>query len=75
MASRVFHLSGLQLDQATSGAYYALIVWGTGLVRNTGEQPISGVKTFYDSAFFRSGLSVGGDLAISGDVVGSLNPK
>jgi predicted acyltransferase (DUF342 family) len=75
MASRVFHLSGLQLDQATSGAYYALIVWGTGLVRNTGEQPISGVKTFYDSAFFLNNVNVGGDFAITGDVVGTLEPK
>ena len=75
MASRVFHLSGLQLDQATSGSYYALIIWGTGLVRDTGAQPISGSKTFYDTAYFLSNLNVTGDFVPSGRIAGNLNPK
>lgn len=75
MASRVFHLSGLQLDQATSGAYYNIIIRGSGFVRDTGVQPVSGVKTFYDAAFFLNNVNIGGDFAITGDVVGTLEPK
>lgn len=75
MASRVFHLNGLNLDQSTSGAYYALIVWGTGLVRNTGAQPISGHKTYYDLASFLSGVNIGGDLTLTGQFVGDFVPK
>jgi hypothetical protein len=75
MASRVFHLSGLQLDQATSGAYYNIIIRGSGFVRDTGVQSISGVKTFHDAAYFLNNLNLGGDFAITGDVVGTLEPK
>lgn len=75
MASRILFNNGLEIDQAISGAYLALIVWDTGLVRNTGAQNVSGAKTYYDTAYFKSGVGISGDLVPSGDIIGNLNPK
>lgn len=75
MASRVYHLNGLQIDQATSGAYYNIIIRGSGFVRDTGVQNISGQKSFYDTATFYSGLNLTGDFVPSGNVAGNLTPK
>lgn len=75
MASRVFHLSGLQLDQATSGAYYNIIIRGSGFVRDTGVQGVSGQKFFYDTITFYSGLNLTGDFVPSGEIAGNLIPK
>ena len=75
MASRVYHLNGLQIDQATSGAYYNIIVRGSGFVRDTGVQNISGQKSFYDTTTFYSGLNLTGDFVPSGNVAGNLTPK
>lgn len=75
MASRILYNNGEEIDLAISGSYEALITWGTGLVRNTGAQTVSGVKSYYDAAYFQSGVGVSGDLTLSGDVVGNLYPK
>jgi len=75
MASRVYHLNGLQIDQATSGAYYNIIIRGSGFVRDTGVQNISGQKSYYDTATFYSGLNLTGDFVPSGSVAGNLTPK
>jgi len=48
---------------------------GTGLVRNTGIQDISGAKYFYDTITLVSGLNVTGDFVPSGYTAGNLTPK
>ncbi len=68
MASRILYNNGLQIDQAISGAYSNIITRGSGFVRNTGVQNISGVKTFYDRVTFISGF------VIFGNVLGGLVP-
>lgn len=75
MASRILYNNGLEIDQAISGAYLSLIVWDTGLVRNTGAQNVSGAKTYYDAAYFKSSVGISGDLVPSGDIIGNLAPK
>lgn len=75
MASRILFNNGLEIDQAISGAYLALVVWDTGLVRNTGAQNVSGAKTYHDAAYFKSSVGISGDLVPSGDIIGNLNPK
>jgi hypothetical protein len=59
MATYVLQNSAQQIDQAVGAAYSGLIVGGTGLVRNTGDQTISGVKTFVNQAVFSSGVILG----------------
>lgn len=75
MASRILYNNGLEIDQAISGAYSNIITRGSGFVRDTGIQNISGIKVFYDRVTFFSGLNVTGDFVITGDVVGNLSPK
>lgn len=75
MASRILYNSAEEIDLAISGAYLSLIVWDTGLVRNTGAQNVSGAKTYYDAAYFKSGVGISGDLVPSGNIIGNLNPK
>lgn len=75
MASRILFNSGLEIDQAISGAYPNIITRGSGFVRDTGVQSISGVKYFYDRITFFSGIAVTGDLVIEGNVLGNLPPK
>lgn len=75
MASRILYNNGLEIDQAISGAYPNIILRGSGFVRDTGVQVISGQKFFYDTITFYSGLNVSGDFVPSGSVVGNLNPK
>jgi hypothetical protein len=41
-----------QIDQAINAAYSGLVLAGTGLVRNTGDQNISGKKTFHGAVDF-----------------------
>lgn len=68
MGSRILYNNGLEIDQALSGAYSNIITRGSGFVRDTGVQKISGVKTFYDRVTFISGF------VIFGNVLGSLVP-
>lgn len=75
MASRILHNNGEEIDLALSGAYPNIITRGSGFVRDTGVQNISGVKYFYDSITFYSGINVTGDFAILGSVVGDFYPK
>lgn len=75
MASRILFNNGLEIDQAISGAYPNIITRGSGFVRDTGIQNISGVKYFYDRITFFSGIAVTGDLVITGNVLGNLPPK
>lgn len=63
------------MDQAISGAWLNIMVRGSGFVRDTGVQAVSGQKFFYDTITFYSGLNVSGDFVPSGDVVGNLVPK
>jgi hypothetical protein len=60
MATYVLQNSAQQIDQAVGAAYSGLIVGGTGIVRLTGAQEISGVKTFADFAYFESGANLSG---------------
>lgn len=55
MATYVLQNSAQQIDQAVTAAYSGLVLGGTGLARTTGNQTISGVKTFVDQAVFSSG--------------------
>jgi len=75
MASRILFNSAEQIDQTISGGYIALVLRGTGLIRNTGIQDISGAKYFYDTITFVSGLNVSGDFVPSGYTAGHLSPK
>lgn len=75
MASRILFNSAEQIDQTISGGYIALVLRGTGLIRNTGVQDISGAKYFYDTITFVSGLNVSGDFVPSGYTAGHLSPK
>lgn len=75
MASRILFNNGLEIDQAISGAYPNIITRGSGFVRDTGVQNISGVKYFYDRITFYSGINVTGDFSILGSVVGDFYPK
>jgi hypothetical protein len=60
MATYVLQNSAQQIDQAVGAAYSGLIVGGTGIVRLTGSQEISGVKTFADFAYLESGANLSG---------------
>ncbi len=75
MASRILFNNGLEIDQAISGAYPNIITKGSGFVRDTGVQSISGVKYFYDRITFYSGINVTGDFVITGSVLGDFYPK
>lgn len=75
MASRILLNSGEEIDATLYTGYIALVIRGTGLVRDTGVQNISGQKFFYDNITFYSGLNVSGDFVPSGDVAGNLIPK
>lgn len=75
MASRILFNNGEEIDLALSGAYPNIITRGSGFVRDTGVQNISGVKYFYDSITFYSGINVTGDFSILGGVVGDFYPK
>jgi hypothetical protein len=59
MATYVLQNSAQQIDQAVTAAYSSLFLGGTGLVRTTGTQTISGVKTFADQVVFSSGAILG----------------
>lgn len=60
MATYVLQNSAQQIDQAVGAAYSGLIVGGTGIVRLTGAQEISGVKTFADFVYLESGANLSG---------------
>lgn len=75
MASRILFNNGEEIDLALSGAYPNIITRGSGFVRDTGVQNISGVKYFYDRITFYSGINVTGDFSILGSVVGDFYPK
>ncbi len=75
MASRILYNNGLEIDQAISGAYQNIIERGSGFIRDTGVQVISGQKFFYDTVTFYSGLNLSGDLSLGGKIIGNLLPK
>lgn len=75
MASRILLNSAEEIDTTLYTGYISLVLRGTGLIRDTGVQSISGQKFFYDTITFYSGLNVSGDFVPSGDVVGNLIPK
>ena len=75
MASRILTNRGLQIEQTLSTGYLALVTRGIGLVRDTGVQNISGVKYFYDTVTFYSGINVTGDFSILGGVVNNFYPQ
>ena len=49
-------LNANQINQALNAAYTGLVSAGTGIVRLTGDQQISGIKTFNEQVYL-SGLS------------------
>lgn len=51
-SSFVLNQNALQIDQSLTAAYSGLVVAGTGLVRLTGDQNISGKKTFHGAVDF-----------------------
>lgn len=59
MATYVLQNSAQQIDQAVTAAYSSLVLGGTGLARTTGDQTISGIKTFVNQAVFSSGAILG----------------
>jgi len=59
MATYVLQNSAQQIDQAVTAAYSGLVLGGTGLARTTGDQTISGIKTFVNQAVFSSGAILG----------------
>ena len=59
MATYVLQNSAQQIDQAVTAAYSGLVLGGTGLARTTGNQTISGIKTFVDQIVFSSGAILG----------------
>lgn len=59
MATYVLQNSAQQIDQAVTAAYSGLVLGGTGLARITGDQTISGIKTFVNQAVFSSGAILG----------------
>lgn len=65
MATYVLQNSASQIDAAVTAAYSGLVLGGTGLARTTGNQTISGVKTFSNQAVFSSGLISSGPTQIS----------
>ena len=65
MATYVLQNSAQQIDAAVTAAYSGLVLGGTGLARTTGNQTISGVKTFSNQAVFSSGLISNGPTQIS----------
>jgi hypothetical protein len=73
MATYILQNSAQQIDEAVTAAYPSLVLGGTGFVRNTGAQIISGVKTFADQAVFSSGVNASGPSQISN--VQSLSPS
>ncbi len=75
MASRILLNTAEEIDATLYSGYIALVIRGTGIIRDTGIQPISGQKFFYDTITFYSGLNVSGDFVPSGDVAGNLIPK
>ncbi len=75
MASRILLNTAEEIDATLYSGYIALVIRGTGIIRDTGVQPISGQKFFYDTITFYSGLNVTGDFVPSGDVAGNLTPK
>jgi hypothetical protein len=75
MASRILLNTAEEIDATLYTGYITLVIRGTGLVRDTGVQNISGQKFFYDTITFYSGLNVSGDFVPSGDVAGNLIPK
>lgn len=75
MASRILLNTAQEIDATLYTGYITLVIRGTGLVRDTGVQNISGQKFFYDTITFYSGLNVSGDFVPSGDVAGNLIPK
>lgn len=76
MASYIIQsLNAFQVEQAVSGAYDNIIIRGSGFVRDTGVQGVSGIKTYFDNAFFNSGLYLSGDFVPSGEIAGVLTPK
>ena len=66
MATYVLQNSAQQIDQAVTAAYSGLVLGGTGLARTTGNQTISGVKTFVDQAVFSSGAVLNGSTQLNG---------
>ncbi len=78
MATYVLQNSAQQIDQAVGAAYSGLIVAGTGIVRLTGAQEISGIKSFQDLSYFESGAVFSGSSSfeevVLTDAVASLTP-
>jgi hypothetical protein len=75
MASRILYNNGEEIDLAISGAYPNIILRGSGFVRDTGVQNVSGQKFFYDTITFYSALHLTGDFVPSGNVIGNLYPQ
>ena len=57
--------TALQLDQAVQASYNTLILAGTGLVRLSGDQNISGNKTFLNNVNVTGALSVTGNSTLN----------
>jgi hypothetical protein len=72
MATYVLQNSAQQIDAAVTAAYSGLVLGGTGLARITGNQTISGVKTFADQAVFSSGAILNGPTQLNN--IGTITP-
>jgi hypothetical protein len=72
MATYVLQNSAQQIDAAVTAAYSGLVLGGTGLARTTGNQTISGIKTFADQAVFSSGAIINGPTQLNN--IGSITP-
>ena len=57
--------TALQLDQAVQASYNTLILAGTGLARLSGDQNISGNKTFLNNVNVTGALSVTGNSTLN----------
>jgi len=72
MATYVLQNSAQQIDAAVTAAYSGLVLGGTGLARITGNQTISGVKTFANQAVFSSGAILNGPTQLNN--IGAITP-
>jgi len=72
MATYVLQNSAQQIDQAVTAAYSGLVLGGTGLARTTGNQTISGIKTFVDQIVFSSGAILNGPTQLNN--IGAITP-
>lgn len=66
MPSRYFYNTAEEADLAISGAYPNIIIRGSGFVRDTGVQNISGEKFFYDRISFYADVDITGNVNVTG---------